>query len=84
MRMYHSLHGNRYRDRNGKDVWADALKYLGGAIRRKHGLIWIDGQTMVPDLPSPYKPIPKMNRPEDGSPEPRVMKMWRRGRSKMD
>jgi len=61
MRMYHSLHGNRDRDRNGEDLWAEALKYLGRAIRRKHGLMWIDGKRMVPDLPSPYKPMPKFS-----------------------
>lgn len=59
MRMYHSLHGSRYRDRNGEDVWAEALKYLGRAIRRKRGLISMDGKRMVPDLPTPYKPAPK-------------------------
>lgn len=68
MRMYHSLHGGRYRDRNGEDVWAEALKYLGRAIRRKHGLMWIDRARMVPDLPSPYKPLlkftPRKRRPK--------------------
>jgi hypothetical protein len=59
MRMYHSLHGNRYRDRNGKDVWAEALKYLGRAIRRKHGFICLDSRKKVPDLPPAYKPPPK-------------------------
>jgi hypothetical protein len=54
-----SLHGNRYRDRNGEDLWAEALKYLGRAIRRKHGLIWIDKARMVPNFPWPYKPLPK-------------------------
>jgi hypothetical protein len=60
MRMYHRLHGNRYRDRKGEDVWAEALKYLGRAIRRKNGLIWLDGTKVVPDLPPPYKPLPKL------------------------
>jgi hypothetical protein len=59
MKMYHSLHGNRYRNLRGEDVWAEALKYLGRAVRRKHGLIWLDSKRVVPDLPSPYKPLPK-------------------------
>src|ERR1700730_5095310 len=46
MRMYHSLHGSRYRDRNGEDLWAQTLKYLGRAIRRKHGFICIDRTRM--------------------------------------
>jgi hypothetical protein len=62
MKMYHSLHGNRYRDRNGEDVWAEALKYLRQAICRKHGFIWIDRTEIVPDLPSPYKLVPKFTQ----------------------
>jgi hypothetical protein len=60
MLMYHSLHGNRYRDRNGEDIWAEALKCLDGVVRRKHGFIWLDNKRVVPDLPSPYKPLPKI------------------------
>ena len=59
MKMYHSLHGNRHRDRNGEDLWAGALCYLGRAIRRKHGFIWLDATKTFPDLPPPYKPVPK-------------------------
>jgi hypothetical protein len=35
------------------------LKYLGRSIRRNHGFIWLDSRKKVPDLPSPYKPLPK-------------------------
>jgi hypothetical protein len=83
MRMYHSLHGGRYRDRNGEDVWAEALKYLGRAIRRKHGLMWIDRSRMVPDLPSPYKPLPKFTPRKRRHPRLRGSKMSLRGRNKI-
>jgi hypothetical protein len=59
MRMYHSLYGNRYRDRNGANLWAEAPKYLGRTIRRKNGLMWLNRTKLVPDLPPPFKPIPK-------------------------
>ena len=60
MRMYHSLHGNRYRNVRGRDLWAEALKYLGRSVCRKPGLIWLNEKRVVPDLPSPYKPLPKL------------------------
>jgi hypothetical protein len=28
-------------------------------VCRKHGLIWLDTKRFVPDLPPPYKPVPK-------------------------
>ena len=59
MVMYHSIHGERYRDWNGRDLWAEALEYLGRSIRRKHRFIWLDIRKKVPDLPPPYKPLPK-------------------------
>ena len=60
MDMYHSLHGARYRDWIGHDLWAGALRYLGRAVRRKHGFIWLDrGTKLISDLPSPYKPMSK-------------------------
>jgi hypothetical protein len=60
MVMYHSLHGNRYRDRDGHDLWGEALRYLGRAVRRGHGCVWLDRETrLISDLPSPYKPLPK-------------------------
>jgi hypothetical protein len=59
MVLYHSVHGERYRNWDGRDLWVEALEYLGRSIRRVHGLIWLDRARMVPDLPSPYKPIPK-------------------------
>jgi hypothetical protein len=59
MKMYHSLHGNRYRKVRGRDLWAEALKYLSRAVCRKHGLIWLDQKRLVPDLPAPYKSAPK-------------------------
>jgi hypothetical protein len=42
MTMYHSLHGNRYRNVRGRDLWAEALRYLGRSVGRKHGLIWLN------------------------------------------
>jgi hypothetical protein len=59
MRMYHSLHGNRYRNVRGRDLWVEALNYLGRSVCRRHGLIWLNEKRTVPDLPSPYKPLPK-------------------------
>jgi hypothetical protein len=62
MAMYHSLHGNRYRSVHGRDLWAEALKYLSRTVCRKHGLIWLDTKRFVPDLPPPYKPPPKLKQ----------------------
>jgi hypothetical protein len=59
MVLYYSVHGERYRNWNNRDLWAEALEYLGRSIRRAHGLLWLDRARMVPDLPSPYKPLPK-------------------------
>jgi hypothetical protein len=59
MAMYHSLHGNRYRNVRGRDLWDEALKYLSRTVCRKHGLIWLDTKRFVPDLPPPYKPVRK-------------------------
>jgi hypothetical protein len=60
MAMYQSLHGARYRNWNNYDLWAEALRYLGRAVRRNHGFIWLDrGTRLISDLPSPYKPLPK-------------------------
>jgi hypothetical protein len=59
MVLYHSVHGERYRNWRGRDLWAEALQYLGSSIRRTNGLIWLDEKRMIPDLPSPYKPLPK-------------------------
>jgi hypothetical protein len=55
MVLYHSVYGERYRNWNGRDLWAQALESLGRSIRRKHGFIWLDSRKKVPDLPSPYK-----------------------------
>jgi hypothetical protein len=60
MVLYHSVHGERYRNWNGRDLWAEALKYLAGSIRHKHGFMWIDSTKVIPDLPSAYKPMPKL------------------------
>jgi hypothetical protein len=61
MVLYHNVHGERYRNWNGRDLWAEALKYLRGSIRREHGLIWLDCETnVVSSLPWPYKPEPKL------------------------
>jgi hypothetical protein len=56
--FYHSVQGERHRNWNGRDLWKEALEYLARSICRAHGLIWIDRTKMVPDLPSPYKPLP--------------------------
>jgi hypothetical protein len=61
MVLYYSIHGERYRNWNGRDLWAEALKYLGGSIHRKRGLIWLDRETtVVSSLTWPYKPEPKL------------------------
>ena len=60
MVLYHSVHGERYRDWNGRDLWKEALTFLGRSIRREHGLIWLDGTKVVSALPWPYKPEPKL------------------------
>ena len=60
MTIYHSLHGNRYRDRHGQDLWAEALTYLGRAVRHENGFIWLDQEArLISVLPPPYKPAPK-------------------------
>ena len=61
MVLYHSVHGERHRNWNGRDLWKEALEYRARSICRAHGLIWIDRTKMVPDLPSPYKPLPKFS-----------------------
>jgi hypothetical protein len=61
MVLNHNVHGERYRNWNGRDLWAEALKYLRGSIRREHGLIWLDCETnVVSSLPWPDKAEPKL------------------------
>jgi hypothetical protein len=60
MVLYHSVHGERYRDWNGRDLWKEALTLLGRSIRREHGLIWLGGTKVVSALPWPYNPEPKL------------------------
>jgi hypothetical protein len=55
MVLYHSVHGERFRDWNGRDLWKEALNFLGRSIHREHGLIWLDGTKVVSTLPWPYK-----------------------------
>lgn len=66
MCLYHSLHGTRYRDFDGRDIWLEALLLLGIAVRRQHGFIWLDRETrLVSKLPWPYTPElrPRKKRP---------------------
>jgi hypothetical protein len=68
MVLYHSVHGERYRDWNGRDLWAEALKYLAPSIRRECGFIWLDCETtVVCSLPWPYKPEPKFKPAKENS-----------------
>jgi hypothetical protein len=62
MDLYKNLHASRYRNYIGRDVWVEALSYLGNAIRRKKGMVWLERKTKrVSKLPWPYKrtEIPK-------------------------
>jgi hypothetical protein len=56
MTIYKNLHASRYRDYLGHDLWVEALEYLGTAISRKRGMIWLERETKrVSKLPWPYK-----------------------------
>jgi len=60
MTLYKNLHASRYRDYSGHDLWAEALEYLGTAICRRRGMIWLERETKrVSKLPWPYL---RMNR----------------------
>jgi hypothetical protein len=86
MTLYHSLHGERYRDWNGRwnghDLWREALDYLGRAVRREHGLIWLDDETKVRSCPC-HTSLRRHSNPVKGNLRLGGIKTWRREQKRM-
>ena len=62
--LYKNLQASRYTDYIGHDLWVEALEYLGGAIRRKRGMIWLERETKrVSKLPWPYQRVNRAKPP---------------------
>jgi hypothetical protein len=65
MTLYKNLHASRCRNCAGRDVWQEALTYLGKAVRRKNGNIWLKQETKrLSKLPWPYERIDKAKPPQ--------------------
>jgi hypothetical protein len=54
----------------GGEIDSAYMDYLGRAVRREHGLIWLDDETKAPKLPMPYKPAPTF-KPRKRKPQTR-------------
>jgi hypothetical protein len=64
--LYNALHAYKLRAKYfGRDLWLEALKYLGRSIRIKDGMTELVNEMVSEKLPSPYpkEKVPRKRKP---------------------